>query len=97
METSTSPLLREVYKRLRGQEGFHALLGSDGLPMLPAPAFGGYEFRDEDGTLIRIVTEDPEAGLEVYVLDEFGVLMSSARFSDGTSPSAIALYIQAAF
>ena len=99
METATtSKQMREVYAELSGQnDRLRRILGSDGLPMLAERnAWHGWDFSDEDGTILRIASEDPEGGMDVHVLDERGVLMTSAHFSSEARPSAIALYAQAA-
>jgi hypothetical protein len=93
----TSKQLREVMAWLTGQTGGQRILGATGLPLLSREnEWHGWDLVDEDGTILRLAAEDPEAGMEVHVLDERGVLMTSAHFSSEARSSAIALYAQAA-
>ncbi len=54
----------------------------------------GYDFEYESGT-VRLSAEDPEAGLEVHILDEHGVQQVEAHFGSTARMSAIAAFVRA--
>ena len=56
----------------------------------------GFDFTEDDGTVLRLAAEDPESGIEVYLLTDRGVEVQHASFGIDNRTSAIAAYVRAA-
>jgi hypothetical protein len=59
--------------------------------------YGGFDLTDEHQRRVRIAQADPDAGVELYVLDRNDCLVSDARLGIGFPPAVIASVVRDAF
>lgn len=58
-------------------------------------AFGGTDICDEDGNVARLAQDEPDGGVELFVLSPNRILRTEARFGQGFPASVIASAVYA--